>query len=276
MKKKYNNYGKAMAATIILAVAFSVFPILGNAQENEPQAFVLVDCLKIPFENEAKYLDFVKNTVVPLQKERIKQGSIVVWYLYKVRFTGVGDNYNYVAVTLFDKPANIESPFRGLDVGKILPGKDLNKVLLEANSMRTLVSSTLLQRQLFVYPPSGPGDFKYLQIDYMKVQQGKEGEYFDVENTVWKPIHNEFIKAGSRVGWSLWGRVFPTGSGLDFQYLTVNYFDDWSKIGTADYNDAFGKAHPGKDMNELGEKTNASRTLVKSELWEVVERAFPQ
>ncbi len=276
MKNRYDNYLKIAAAAVLLSVALVKFPLNVQAQQNESQAFVLVDCLKIPFENEAKYLDFIKNTVVPIQKERIKQGSIVMWYLYKVRFTGASDNYNYVVVNLFDNPANIENPFKGLDVGKILPGKDLNKVLAEANTMRTIVSSTLLNRQAFIYPPNGPGDFKYLQIDYMKVPQGKDGEYFEVENTFWKPIHNEFIKAGSRVGWSLWGRVFPAGSGLDFQYLTANYFSDWSKIGAAYYNDAFSKAHPGKDMNEVGEKTNASRTLVKSELWEVIERVVAQ
>jgi hypothetical protein len=276
MKKKYNSYLKIAVVTVLLAIALLKFPFSASAQQSEAQAFVQVDCLKIPFENEAKYLDFVKNTVIPIQKERIKQGSIVVWYLYKVRFTGAGDNYNYAAVTLFDKQANIESPFKGLDVGKILPGKDLNKVLLEANSMRTIVSSTLLQRQSFVYPPNGPGDFKYIQVDYMKVPQGMEGEYYDVETNIWKPVHNEFIKAGSRVGWSLWSRVFPSGSGLDFQFITVNYFSEFSKIGTDDYNAAFSKAHPGKNLDELGTKTNSSRELVKSELWEVVEKVVVQ
>jgi hypothetical protein len=272
MKSRYNNYLKILTVAVLLAVAVVKLPYSASAQQNEPQAYVLVDCLKIPFENEAKYLDFVKNTVVSIQKERINQGSIVAWYLYKVRFTGAGDNYNYVVVSLFDKLANIENPFKGLDVGKVHPGKDLNKVLTEANSMRTIVSSTLLQRQSFVYPASGPGDFKYLQIDYMKVPQGKDGEYYDVETTVWKPIHNEFIKAGSRVGWSLWGRIFPSGASLDFQYLTVNYFAGWSQIGAADYNDAFNKAHAGKDLDALMKRTDDSRTLVKSELWEVIER----
>ena len=274
--KKYNSCLKIAAVVILVAIAWVKVPLSASAQQNEPQAFVLVDCLKIPFENEAKYLDFIKSTVVPIQKERIKQGTIVAWFLYKVRFTGAGDNYNYAVVSLFDNPANIESPMKGLDVGKVFPGKDLNKVLTEANSLRTIVSSTLLQRQSFVYPPSGPGNFKYLQIDYMKVPQGKEGEYYDIETTVWKPVHNEFIKAGSRVGWSFWGRVFPAGTGMDFQYITVNYFADWSKIGAADYNSAFAKAHPGKDMNELGKRTDASRSLVKSELWEVVERVAAQ
>lgn len=51
---------------------------------------------------------------------------------------------------------------------------------------------------------------------------------------------------------------------------------DFSKIGTADYVDAFGKAHPGKNMDEQFAKTDATRVLVKSELWEVIDRATAQ
>ena len=270
--KNYNNYLRIIVVVVLFAIAWVKIPESASAQQNESPVFVQVDCLKIPFENEAKYLDFVKYTAVPIQKERIKQGTIAGWTLYKVRFTGACDDYNYVVVAVFTNPANIENPVKNLDVGKIFPGKDLNKVLMEANSLRTLVSSSLLQRQSSVYPENGPGDFKYLQLDFMKVKPGNDNEYLDVETNLWKPVHNEFIKAGSRVGWSLWGRVYPSGSGLNYQYVTVNYFADWSKIGAADFNAAFSKAHVGKDINALGERTNASRDLVKSELWEVVER----
>jgi hypothetical protein len=52
MKKKYNNYGKAMVVMILLAVAFGVFPLLGNAQENDPPLFELVECMKVKPEKE--------------------------------------------------------------------------------------------------------------------------------------------------------------------------------------------------------------------------------
>ncbi len=276
MKNNYSSYQKALAALMMFAFVLLAFPFLGSAQENEPPLFAQVDCIKVKPENENKFLEFVKNNIKLLQTERIKQGTIAGWYLYKVRFTGSSDGYNYAGVTLYTNKANIESPWKGLDVERILPGKDMNKVFLEASAIRDLVSSILIVRQDFIYPQGGPGNFKYLQLDYMKVAPGKEGEYTDVETSIWKPVHNEFIKAGSRVGWSLWGRAYPAGTGLDFQYITVNYFADWSKIGSENYTDAFSKAHSGKDLDALMKRTDDSRTLVKSELWEVVEKVFPQ
>jgi hypothetical protein len=276
MKKKYINYRTAMVSILMIIVAFGAFTLVGNAQENDPPLFALVECMKVKPENEGRYLDVEKNICKPLHLERAKQGNIVGWFLYKVRFTGTNDTYNYVTVTLFSNPSNLEDPWKNIDPAKILPGKDLDAAMKETGESRDLVSSSVINRQASVYREGGPGDFKYLQLDYMKVEQGKEGEYWDVETNIWKPIHNEFIKAGSRVGWSLWGRNFPSGAGLDYQYVTVNYMADWSKIGTANYTDAFNKAHPGKNYDEMGAKTNASRVLVKSELWEVVDKAFAQ
>ena len=48
------------------------------------------------------------------------------------------------------------------------------------------------------------------------------------------------------------------------------------KIGAADYADAFKKAHAGKDIDALSEKTAKSRDLVRSELWEVLDLVAKQ
>jgi len=276
MEKKYNYFLKTFFLFIFSTVILCAFPMLSHAQENNTPLFALVECMKVKPENEGKYLEIEKNIWKPLHIERARQGNIAGWFLYKVRFTGTDDAYNYVTVTLFSNPANIEDPWKNIDPAKVLPGKDLDAALKETGESRDMVSSILINRQASVYPDGGPGDFKYIQLDFMKVKPEKESEYWDVETSVWKPVHQEFIKAGSRVGWSLWGRVFPSGAELDYQYVTVNYMANWSKIGVADYNDAFAKAHAGKNLDDLFAKTNASRVLVKSELWEVIDKAFAQ
>lgn len=274
MKKKYNYFGKTVVVMLLLAFVFGISPILVDAQQNDPPLYALVECMKVKPENQGRYLEVEKNIWKPLHLERAKQGNIVGWFLYRVKFTGTDDAYNYVTVTLFGNPANLEDPWKNIDPAKILPGKDLDAAMKETGESRDLVSSAVIHRMASVYRDGGPGDFKYIQLDYMKVEQGKDNEYIDVETNVWKAVHQEFINAGSRVGWSLWGRNFPAGAGLDYQYVTVNYMSEWSKIGTANYTEAFNKAHAGKNTDDLFAKTNASRILVKSELWEVVDKVF--
>lgn len=271
MKKKQRSLTKTMLfPLLVLAFVLGVIPIIGNAQ-NGPNVFAIVDFMKVKPADEGKYLELEKNIWNPLHQARIDQGKITGWILYRVLYTGTNDPYNYVTITFFDNPANLEDPWSGIDPKKILSGKDTDKAFDETLKSRDLVTSQLIFRQDEALPEGGPVAIKYIQIDYMKVKPGNEGAYLDVEKNIWKPIHQEFIKAGSRAGWSLWNEVYPAGSGSDYQYITANYFSEFTKIGTADYNAAINKAHAGKDIDAMGVKTTNSRDLVRSELWQVLD-----
>jgi hypothetical protein len=272
MKNRKEILTKTMLISMVLAFVLACLPKFGNAQ-NEPTVFAIIDLMKVKPGSEGKYLDLEKNVWKPLHQERINQGKITGWILYKVRYTGSTDLYNYVTATFFDNPANLEDPWAGIDPKKILSGIDVDKAYDETLQSRDLVRSNLIVKQDEAVAERGPSA-KYIEIDFMKVKPGNEGLYLDVEKNIWKPVHKEFIKAGTRVGWSLWSEVYPSGSESEYQFITANFFSDFSKINAADYADAFKKAHPGKDINELSEKTSNSRDLVRSELWEIIDGAW--
>lgn len=270
MEKKQNSFKKTMLISLILAFVLSISPRFGDAQ-NAPTVFAIVDLMKVKPGDDAKYIALEKNVWKPLHQERINKGLITGWILYKVLYTGSSDTYNYVTITFFDNEANLEDPWSGIDPKTILNGRDVDKDMYETLESRDLVSSNLIMRQDEVIQESGSDDIKYLEVDYMKVKPGNEGAYLETEENIWKPVHNEFIKAGSRAGWSLWSQVFPAGSASDYQFITANYFSDFKKVGSADYTDAFNKAHAGENMAELDSITANSRELVRSELWEILD-----
>ncbi|MGD9929044.1 MAG: hypothetical protein AB7U05_03420 [Mangrovibacterium sp.] len=274
MKKQSYTGKKTRLVALMLAFVFGAIPIWGFAQQ-EPNIFAVVDYMKVKQGEEGKYIDLEKNFWKPIHQERIAQGEIIGWILYGVRYTGTSDDYNFVTVTLFDNPAKLEHTF-SVDPGKVHPGKDVNKIFNETLESRDLVKSNLVRRVDAVYPEGGPGNFKYLQVNYMHVKPGNEGMYVEAEQNVWKPVHQEFIQAGTRVGWSFWQMVYPSGSGVDSQFLTVDYFSDFSKIGMADHGAAFTKAHAGKDMNALMENTGKSREMIRTELWETLDVVMKQ
>jgi len=273
MKNNYNFIRTALCSVLLLAILAIVIPKAAMAQDTP--VYALVEFMKTSPENESKYVDLEMNVWKKLHQERINRGLIVGWYLYRVQYTAANDPYNYVTVTLFNDRSKLENYWGDIDPATVLPDTDIDEVFEETIESRDLVSSNLMNRIDMLYPPGSP-EFKYLQLDYMKVKQGHDGEYVDTEVNMWKPIHQQFINAGSRIGWSLWGRIFPSGYGLDFQYVTVNYFSDYSQIGTANYNDAYIKANLGMSINEISEITNKSRLLVKSELWEVIDKVVAQ
>jgi len=163
MKMKKSDSKKSMLVFLCLALMLGCIPARGFAQ-NQPSVFAIVDFMKVKPENENKYLNIEKTVWKPLHQERIKQGNIVGWVLYKVLYTGSSDPYNYVTLTLFDKSAMLEDPWINIDPAKILKGQDLDKLMTETELSRDLVKTNLIYRQDEIIPENGPGKIKYIQV----------------------------------------------------------------------------------------------------------------
>jgi hypothetical protein len=271
MKKKHFFIKKSSAIAWVVASVMMTLPLLVVAQEASPAVYALVEYMKVKQGDGQKYTDLERNYWKKIHQERVKKGEIVRWALYVVRFAGSDDEYNYVTATILSNPNKLENPYEGIDAAKILAGEDVDKIMNETAESRQLVKSNLIRMVSSVNSESGPSPFKYVQIDFMKVKPENDARYLDVENKVWRPVHQQFIKDGSRVGWTLWQTVYPSGAGMEYQYATSNYISDFSKLMSADYNKAFTAAHPGGNTDKLMEDTDKSRDLVRSELWQLLD-----
>jgi hypothetical protein len=115
---------------------------------------------------------------------------------------------------------------------------------------------------------------KYLEVDYMKVESGNDEEYLKVEQDLWKPIHKERLKNGAIKSWALYGLRFPSGEDEKYNYMTVNVFDKFDRLEDpyGNFPELMKKAHSGKDMGDLINRTGKSRRLVRSEVWVQIDR----
>ncbi len=125
----------------------------------------------------------------------------------------------------------------------------------------TLASPALTQSK----PP------QYVIVGYMKVEPDKEQQYLDLEQ-LWKPVHQELIKAGKKKSWSLYG-VNYAGTGEEYNYLTVNVYDKYGELENPYPSEFFGKAHPKMELSEIVSRTIDARKLVRSELWTLIDQA---
>jgi len=126
---------------------------------------------------------------------------------------------------------------------------------------------------LFVAPGAKAQDESptiYVQVDYMKVASGSEAEYIDVEGSIWKPIHEARLGAGTLVSWSLYAILYPSGTNAEYNYVTVNVYSDFNHTENTFSDEMVQQAHPeasDTDINDMMARTGASRDLVRSELW---------
>ena len=111
-------------------------------------------------------------------------------------------------------------------------------------------SSTVLAQAPQAKPP------KYLEVDYMKVQPGKDSDYLRVERS-----------------WALYNVRFPFGTEEKYDYVTVNTFDRFGQLEDpfTDLGEIFKKVHPNMKVDDIGQQTEATRHLVRSEVWQLMD-----
>jgi len=116
----------------------------------------------------------------------------------------------------------------------------------------------------------------YLSVSYMKVKPENQADYLKMEKA-WAKIHKAKLAAGAIKGWSLFEVMSPSGSHVEYNYVTYEnlglnadaakfmdspYFpEDWEKLLT-------------KEELALVQRTSKLRTLVKNEVWQLRDAMY--
>lgn len=100
-------------------------------------------------------------------------------------------------------------------------------------------------------------------VEFMKVTQESESVYLQVEQ-VWKKIHQKRIDEGLASGWQLWRKVHA-GYNDPYQYITVNWYDDYSQSFKPVPEGFFDEFINGPD-SAIFNRTSSSRILAHMEV----------
>ncbi len=257
---------------LMAAVIFNGLSL--KAQTQEPQFFI-VETMKTMPGKSADYLKTEREVFKKLHQERIKRGLINSWSLYAVRYpSGTDAAYDYVTVTGVRGMKKLENPWGTIfeDAQKILTKEEYN---LGGNMelLRNLTNSSIMYTEDFVAAkPNASTPSKYQMINMMKVAPGKESDYLKVEKTTVKPIHAEMMKTGGRAAWGLYSLVIPNGDSMPFNYVTSDFYDKWEDIAApSDFPKILAKVHPGMTAKAYEKQIFDARTLVRQELWELID-----
>lgn len=267
MKNKNYILEKTTTILLLVSILFLTAPQQGNSQVQQVKRYALVEYMKVKPENIEKYLELEKSFWKPIHEERIAQKEIVGWRLFRVRYTGTDNEYNFVTGTFFDDVSKLEKAYN-IDIQKKHPGRNIDDIVEEIYKVCDLVKTNLL---VVNNETVNNTTFKYLQVNFMNIKQGAENEYLEVENAIWKPVHQDLVNTGAKAGWSLWSLVYPGGSGTEYQFIAVDDYANFSQLWKADYESAFSKVHEKRNAESLMDETNKSRLLVRSELWEAID-----
>ncbi|MDP6967340.1 MAG: hypothetical protein QF551_08730 [Candidatus Marinimicrobia bacterium] len=238
------------------------------------QTIAVVSYMKVEPGNTQEYLE-VEKIWKKIHQTRLEKGMIKFWGLYSVMYTGTASEYNYVTVNHFNNMNELDNSWSDDLVQESFPGKseaELNKMMARTSPSRDLIRSE--PYNLVSYTETEPAEpTKILFINFMTIEQGTNNAYVTMENEIYKPMHEESVKSGSRTGWSLWSKM--DGDMTSGQYVTVDSYSSWDQMDQqSPFADLFKKVHPKKRFNKVSEMTNQARLLERRETWELIDSVY--
>ena len=127
----------------------------------------------------------------------------------------------------------------------------------------------LLKTALISLPPT-----MYAEVQYMHVADGDDDLYLKVEEA-WMKIHAARKELGITKASAVHKVKRTTGPESDYNYVVVHIYDSWDKIETPYPWDVIeSKLSLTPEDEEIFDKTSASRTMVRTELWKLEDVAM--
>ncbi|WP_163325838.1 hypothetical protein [Draconibacterium mangrovi] len=145
-----------------------------------------------------------------------------------------------------------------------------NKQLSRYARLKLFVSAVVFC-SLFVCAsaPAKSADQVYVVVEYFKVKPENHLKYLEVEQKIWKPMHQERINQGIIVSWTLYAVEF-TGAANSYNYVAITTYNDPETLENPWNAEIPAKVHPNMGLNEILDRTNKTREIVRSELYKGV------
>ena len=204
----------------ILCAVLAAASALTLCAQQAPSGFHRVACVKIKAGMAHEFTQWAAGDMHKYAQSRANSGAVSSWFLLSsVIPQGESAQCDYIMVSIY---AGVPTPpMERDDLAAALKQAGISATAQEfvdkRNSMMTLISNDMFRTVATVGSPK-KGD--YFIVNYMKVSN--MDDYIAYEKKVWAPFAEALAKDGSRTGWSLNQRVFPSGSNTPFQAVTVD------------------------------------------------------
>ena len=135
---------KFPAVPLLMGLSFIVGGAVYGALAEPAKRIYIVDYMKVEPGREQDYMEVETDWWKPVHAERIRNGSMHAWRLYKVRYPdGTQRDYDYVTVNVFDSFEDSErDPYPLFDA--VHPDIDVAEV-----ERRTLAARNLVRGELW-------------------------------------------------------------------------------------------------------------------------------
>ncbi len=251
---------------VLLFLSFSATIIAQDA--NSPR-FYKMDYMSVSPGMHTEY-EKLESTWKKLHQIHKNEGKIEGWALESIMMpSGSSVEYNYVTRITFSSTKQMADYLSN----QSMPESFMNTISPEEKSLmkrtdeiRTWVKSEIWTSNNRIFTENFDGA-KVAVFNYFRFPEtGGRMAHREVENEIWKPIHEARINDGSMLGWVAAELLMPGGSQYPYKDATVDLFDNLEQAMNSNPIPYFEKIHAGKNVNELLKKTNEAADRILAEV----------
>lgn len=253
---------------LMACLVLTMQPLTAQETTDTPVRYNVHDYFFVQPGNHADY-QAVEKVWKKIHQANIKAGKYLFWELTEITIGG-NTEYNYATRIVVEG----EEQLAALLSGKSFQDNPTSMLSAEDKAIlnHTGDTRTWIKREVYTVSSILPAaDWKEVNVavhNYFGYPKGSNhSKHVEVEKDIWEPIHAARIKEGKLLAWVLADKVLPWGAAEPFHDVTVDLYKDLeSCLKSSSPMPYFAKVHPGKDVAQLMEQTDAAATLLRSEV----------
>ena len=265
-----------LASFLVVAVLLSTATAF--AQQAQRINYRITNYFNVAPDKAGAMLDDARTSGRKLIQEEIASGvNITSWVLLRTAFRGVTPaiNYNYAISVDFDGAPQTPNVSARDQTFRKATGMSFQDYTQKVNALRTNVGSVLYRVEAGA-PGTETKDGNYINVTRWKITAGRGGDYGNYVQTMLLPLNTLAVKEGRSMGWSASRVVSPGGGNAPFNAVLSNTVKDLAAAlpTTAPAPNQgqmnFLKVFPGQNFAAFADLGTALRTLVRTEMFEVM------
>jgi hypothetical protein len=273
MKRSHLLVAAGLIGLILLLASTVAF-----TQQPQRINYRVTNYFRVAPEKTAAMVEEARTTERKLMQERMASGeNITTWVLLREAYRGIPANtYDYAIAVTFDGAPQTPNTAKRDEVYRKATGMSFQDYTQKLNSLRTNVGSVLYRVEAAT-PGSQAKDGNYIAVTRWKITAGRGGDYGNYVTNMLLPLNAAAVKEGRSMAWSATRVVSPGGAEAPFNAVISNTVKDLAATmptaPPASPNQGqvnFTKVFPGQNFADFVEQGQTLRTLVRSELFEVM------
>lgn len=243
--------------------------------QTQPRIFQTVSCVKVERGKQREFREHVTGPMKKLAQMRIDKGTLLSWSLLRT-VVPAGD----------EAPCDYSIVYTAQGSPYQIPGREQTEKDLKAAGVTMSVDQyyqgqyqlAKLASRIIWQNHHRVGTIEkgnHLYLNWMKVHDTPG--YVKFEREVWLPMAEAMVKSGTMKAWVFSTKVMPAGAEEPYMAFSADVFADWNAaFGQRGVREAFEKAHPGKNIQDVMSGLNKLRTLARRHLVVVEDRIAKQ